>query len=84
MKSVYITEAKYLLLEVRTTTCTLSSCISHNDVSTHHGSKVSTARGQYFNSDAMMSVHITEAQYLLLEVSFTTLSPCIILSAGKN
>ena len=82
MKSVYITEAKYLLLEVRTTT--LSSCISHNDVSTHHGSKVSTARGQYFNSDAMMSVHITEAQYLLLEVSFTTLSPCIILSPGKN
>ena len=45
LKSVHITEAKYLLLEVSTNT--LSPWISHKDVSTHHWGQISTARGQY-------------------------------------
>ena len=150
--SVYIPKAKYLLLEVSTTT--LSPSFWHHDVSTRDWGKVSTATGQYyyiesqyltyevsthpwgqvstargqyyyiefkylthevrthhwdqvasarcqyyyFNSmylrpsfyckrlvllpcvpiaDTMMSVHITEAKFLLLEVSTTTLSPSI-------
>ena len=40
-----ITEAKYLLLGDRTTT--LSPCISHNDVSTHHWDQGSTSRDQF-------------------------------------
>ena len=55
MKSVQITEAKYLLQEVSTTT--LSPCISHNDVSTHHWGQVSTARGQYYYIDPKFLTH---------------------------
>ena len=78
MKSVHITEAKYIMLEVSTTT--LSPCISHNDVTTYHWGQGSTARvliswGPV--SDKFRSVHITEAKVLLLVVSTTTLSPSI-------
>ena len=45
LKSVHITEAKYLLLGDSATT--LSPCISHNDVSTHHWDQGSTSRGQF-------------------------------------
>ena len=86
LKSVHITEAKFLLLEVSTTT--LSPSGWHIDVSTNPLGQVSTARGQYYCkrlvllpwdpvADKMMSVHITEAKFLLLEVSTTTLSPSI-------
>ena len=106
MKSVHITEAKVLLLEVTTTTLSLS--FRHYDVSTRDWGKVSPARGLYYYiesqyltievstyhlgqgstakglllhwvpvSDTMMSVHMTEAKYLLPEVCTTTLSPSI-------
>ena len=52
-----------------------------HEVSTHHWGKVSTAKDQLLHwvpaSGTMMSIHITEAQYLLLEVCSTTLSPSI-------
>ena len=107
MKSVHITEAKVLLLEV--STATLSPSIWHIGVSTHDWGKVSTAGGLYYYIESqylttkvstyplgqvlllegsittlsqniwhMNSVHITEAKYLLLEVSTTTLSPCMM------
>ena len=107
MKSVHITEAKVLLLEVSTTT--LSPSIWHHGVSTHDWGKVSTAGGLYYYIESQYlttevstypldqvlllevsittlskniwhtnSVHITEAKYLLLEVSTTTLSPCMM------
>ena len=56
--SVHMTEAKFLLLEVRTTT--LSPSIIHHDVSTHDWGKVSTAGALYY---------YIESQYLTLEVS---------------
>ena len=56
--SVHIPKAKYLLLEVSTTTLSLS--FWHHDVSTHDWGKVSTARGQYY---------YVESQYLTHEVS---------------
>ena len=55
--SVHMTEAKFLLLEVRTTT--LSPSIWHHDVSTHDWGKVSTAGGLYY---------YTESQYLTHEI----------------
>ena len=58
MKSVHITEAKVLLLEV--TTSTLSPSFWHQVVSTRDLGKVSTAGGLYY--------HI-ESQYLTHEVS---------------
>ena len=104
--SVHVTEAKFLLLEVRTTT--LSPSILHHDVSTHDWGKVSTAgalyyiesqyliheesthpwgqgssdRGQNYIhwvpvSDTKVSVHMTEAKFLLREISTITLSPSI-------
>ena len=84
MKSVHITETKILLIEVSTTT--LSPSIWHHGVSTHDWGNVSTAGGLYYHIESqylsqniwhMKSLHITEAKYLLLEVSTTTLSPCI-------
>ena len=114
MKSVHITEAKFLQLEVNTTTLSKSTWLQvstakvsattfrpsswQNDVSTHHWGQISAARGQYYYmesqylrpsfyckmlvllpwdpvADKMMSVHINEAKFLLLEVSTTTLSP---------
>ena len=45
-RSVHITEANVLLLDVSTTT--LSPSIWHNDVSTHHWGQVSTPKGQYY------------------------------------
>ena len=55
-----------------------SQYLTH-EVSTHSWGQVSTAKGQYnyivSNIWHMKSVHITEAKYLLLEVSTTTSSP---------
>ena len=62
MKSVQITEAKYLLQEVSTTT--LSPCISHNDASTHHWGQVSTARGQYYYIESKFLTHEVITHYL--------------------
>ena len=132
--SVHIPKAKYLLLEVSTTT--LSPSFWHYDVSTrdwgkvspawglyyyiesqylthevstHHWRQGSTARGHYYYIESqfltswcqytwlkqsfycyrsvllhwvqvfntMMSVHMIEAKFLLLEVCTTTLSPSI-------
>ena len=56
--SVHMTEAKFLLLEVRTTTLSLS--ILHHDVSTHDWGKVSTAGALYY---------YIESQYLTHEVN---------------
>ena len=56
--SVHIPKAKYLLLEVRTTT--LSPSIWHQDVSTHDWGTLSTAGGLYY---------FIESQYLTHEVS---------------
>ena len=103
--SEHVTEAKYLQLEVNTTT--LSPSILHHDVSTHDWGKVSTAGALYYYieshylthevsthpwgqgstargrsellhwvpvSDTKLSVHMTEAKFLLLEVCTTTLS----------
>ena len=56
--SVHIPKAKYLLLEVSTTT--LMPSFWHNDISTHDWGKVSTARGQYY---------YIESQYLTHKVS---------------
>ena len=53
IRSVHITEAKVLLLEVSTTI--LSPSIWYNDVSTHDWGQVSTARGQ---------LYYIESQYL--------------------
>ena len=99
--SVHMTKAKFLLLEVSTTT--LSPSIWHHDVSTHNWGNVSIAgalyyyieskyltRSQYTSlrplllhwvpvSDAMMSLHVIEAKFLLLEVCTTKLSPSIWL-----
>ena len=58
IRSVHITKAKVLLLEVSTTT--LSPSIWHNDVSTHDWGQVYTARGQYY---------YIESKYLIHEVS---------------
>ena len=58
MKSVHIPETKILLIEVSTTTLSLS--IWHHGVSTHDWGNVSTAGGLYY--------HI-ESQYLTTEVS---------------
>ena len=58
MKYVHITEAKFLLLEVKITT--LSRSIWHQGVSTHDWGKVSTALGLYY---------YIESQYLTTEVS---------------
>ena len=79
MMSVHITEAKYLLLEVSTTT--LSPSISHMK-SVHIPEamflllKVSITT-ECQNIWHMKSVHITETKVLLLDVSTTTLSPSI-------
>ena len=56
--SVHIPKAKYLLLEVCTTT--MSPSIGHHDVSTHDWGKVSTAGCLYY---------YIESQYLTHEVS---------------
>ena len=66
MKSVHITEAKYLLLEVSTTT--LSPCISHNDDSTYHWGKGSTARGHLLYLEAQYLTHL--GQYTSLRPMF--------------
>ena len=58
MMAVHMIEAKFLLLEVSTTTLSPSSW--HNDVSTHHWGLISTAGGQYY---------YIESQYLTPEVS---------------
>ena len=58
MKSVHITETKFLLLEVRITT--LSPSIWHQVVSTNDWGKVSTAGGLYY---------CIELKYLTHEVS---------------
>ena len=58
MMSKHITEAKFLLLEVSTTTLSPSFC--NYDVSTRDWGKVSTARGLYY---------YIESQYLTHEVS---------------
>ena len=55
--SVHMTEAKFLLLEVSTTT--LSPSIWHHDVSRHDWGKVSTAGGLYY---------FIESQYLTHEI----------------
>ena len=77
MRTVHIPEAKFLLIDVNTTT--LSPSIWHNEDSSHPGGQVSTAEGQYYyiesNYMIMRSVHISEAKYLLIEVSTTNLSP---------
>ena len=86
MKSVHINGAKYLQLEVNTTTLNpntwgkvstagglyyhIESQYLTHEVSTHSWGHVSNPKGQY----NMKSVHITEAKFLLLEVSTTTLS----------
>ena len=77
MMSVHITEAKYLLLEVCTTT--LSPSISHMK-SVHIPEAMflllkvsSTTSSQSWWH--MKSVHITEAKVLLLDVTTTTLNP---------
>ena len=57
-----MTEAKFLLLEVRTTT--LSPSILHHDVSTHDWGEVSTARGQ---------LYYIESQYLTQLGQYTSL-----------
>ena len=56
--SVHMIEAKFLLIEVSTTT--LSPSFWHHDVSTHDWGKVSTARGPYY---------YIESQYLTHEVN---------------
>ena len=58
IRSVHITEAKVLLLEVSTTT--LSPSIWHNEVSTHDWDQDSTDRGRYY---------FIESQYLTIGVS---------------
>ena len=58
MKYVHITEAKFLLLEVRITT--LSPNVWHQGVRTHDWGKVSTAGGLYY---------YIESLYLTTEVS---------------
>ena len=75
--SVHMTVAKYILLEVSTTT--LSPSISHMK-------SVNITEAKYLLQEVstttsspsfwhMKSVHITEAKVLLLEVTTTTLSP---------
>ena len=75
---VHMTEAKFLLLEVCTTTLSLS--IWHKK-SVH----ITEAKFRQLEVNTttlspsiwhMKSEHIIEAKYLLLEVSTTTLSPC--------
>ena len=58
-----------------------SKYLTH-EVSTHHWNQDYTARGQYFYKESnyltpRISVHMTEAKFLLLEVCTTTLSPSI-------
>ena len=53
--SVHIPKAKYLLLEVRTTT--LSPSIWHHDVSTHDWGTVSTAGGLYYFIESLYLTH---------------------------
>ena len=57
-----------------------SQYLTH-EVSTHHWGQVSTAKDLLLHwvpvSDTMMSVHMTEAKFLLPEVRTTTLSPSI-------
>ena len=75
VKSVHITEAKFLLRRVYYYIETNN--LTH-EVSTHHWGQVSTAKGLLLHwvpvSVTMMSVHMIEAKFLLLEVSTTTLS----------
>ena len=58
MKSVHLTEAKVLLLDI--TTITLNPSFLHHDVSIHDWGKVSSGRGQYY---------YIESQNLTQEVS---------------
>ena len=55
MRSVHNSEAKYLLLEVSTTS--LSPSIWHNEDSSHPGGQVSTAEGQYYYIESNYMIH---------------------------
>ena len=62
MMSVHMTEAKFLLLEVSTTT--LSPSIWHHDVSTHDWGKVSTAGGLYYYIESKYLTHEIRTHHL--------------------
>ena len=53
--AVHMIEAKFLLLEVSTTT--LSPSFKHHDVSTHDWGQVSTARGLYYYIESQFLTH---------------------------
>ena len=75
MISVHITEAKFLLLEVSTTT--MSPSIWHLKSVPINETKVLLLLNWVLVSDTMMSVDEIEAKFLLLEVCTTTSSPSI-------
>ena len=80
--SVHMTEAKFLLLEVSTTT--LSASIWHHDVSTHDWGKVSTAGALYYYIESQFLTHVVSTHnwgqgftarghYYYIESQFLTL-----------